>query len=495
MNFPQILGKESTLKFLTVVVLGLLLASSLALLLFLDEEEALPGVVRINVRDNNEVDGVADSDDVYGEQVFAIDHQVDSDHRKMVFTMRLNNPVSTARDVQMKLLDKTVTMGGDPAQWDVVFRPVTSPDPEFNYSVDGDASTDFQVVITPPISYLNLREEAVGMEAVFVIGGAEKAPHTSWYDNEGNFTTNTTFNEVTLKVLVGKKNIAPWVEAADGEVLTKTTNPNRYTEYLISIKNLGSQTDSFEINGEFLGKTRGEIGDGWFLRFGDPYSDGLVEDLAALDTSDISVQIKPPRDAERGNYQIVLTMRSVLSSKSRDITLVAKVPKPELDIIKMDASPSPALDNVDEVDLRVTVKNTGSYVPGDITVSFAVQYNENEGWTPVGQTIIDGLESAESKSANVSFTPSIPDEDRRTVTIIKFRAEVDENGQISEDSKSNNMEESELEIVLATSNESSFSAGSVSLFLSLAVAISLMAGGLYRHQKRLEAKDENKKQE
>jgi len=476
------------MKFSTLIVLTLLLTSIFALMLFVEQDEAVPGSIRIYVLDDNDVDGVPDNEDDYGEKVFAIDKSTQGS-RVLEFEIRLKNEGgSSSRDVNLTVVDRSLSDGGNASQWGVKFLTFGGDEKDF-YSVGADETQDLKVEIRPPTG---LEEDDVGLEATFIIGGNEKFTKTAWADIVENETRyleyqneNLTYNDVTLKVLVGKKNIAPQVEkGASEEGLVKTTSPNRYTSYTIKITNVGSNTDDFELDGDFVGETRGAIGEGWFVRFGDPYAAGLIEDLESLDSAEVSVEVKPPRDSERGTYQVQITVRSVLSGNVKTITLVSKVPKPELDIVQISASPSPALDNVDSVDLRVKVKNTGSYVPGDITVSFAVQYDENEGWTPVGQTVISGLQSAEIKTANVSFSLALPDIDKKQLRVIKYRAEVDENAQIPEDNRNNNIEEAELEVVLATKKETSFAPGMTMVFVSLGVAAMLVSTIFYRRYRK-----------
>ena len=489
MNLRQFFRSEGNVKFLTLIVLAVLFTSVFALMLFVEQDEAVPGSVRVNVIDDNDIDGVLNDEDFYGEKVFAIDDATTS-AKILEFEIRLSNPAGASRDVNMSVLGKSLSDGGNVSWWGVRFLTLVGGDQEDFYTVGGGESQDLKVEVRPPT---NLTEEDVGLEATFLIGGNEKYTKTAWSDiNQTYFLTeNFTYNNITLKVLVGKKNIAPKVEKGEGEEsFVKTTPPNKYTEYAIKITNVGSKTDSFELDGEFLGETRGAIGEGWFVKF-DPTD--FIEDLKSLDSTEVSIGIKPPRDVERGTYQVAINIRSTLSARLQTITLTAKVPKPELDIIQISASPSPALDNVDTVDLRVKVKNTGSYVPGNIGVTFSVQYNENEGWTPVGQTVIEGLESAESKTVNISFELTLPDVEKKQVRVIKYRAEVDENAQIPEDNRNNNVEEAELEIVLATKEESSFASGSMAFFISVGVAAVLVSGAFYKRYRKTPSIQEKKK--
>ena len=494
MKLRQFFRSEGNVKFLTLIVLAVLFTSVFALMLFVEQDEATPGSVRVNVIDDNDIDGVPNEDDVYGEKVFAIDDATGGS-QVLEFEIRLTNPAGSSRDVNMSVLDKSLSDGGNVSLWGVRFLTFAGDEEDF-YTIGGGESLGLKVEIRPPDknSPYELGEDNLSLEATFLIGGNEKFTKTAWSDiNQTNFLTeNFTYNNITLKVLVGKKNIAPMVEKGEGEEsFVKTTPPNRYTNYTIKITNVGSKTDSFELDGEFTGETRGAIGEGWFVKF-DPTD--FIENLKSLDSTELSVGIKPPKDAERGTYQAAIQIRSTLSARLQSITLTAKVPKPELDIIQLSASPSPALDNVDSIDLRVKVKNTGSYVPGDIGVSFAVQYDENEGWTPVGQTTIQGLESAETKTANITFELTLPDVDKKQLRVIKYRAEVDENGQIAEDNKNNNIEETELEIVLATKKESSFASGSAAFFISLGVAAVLVSGSFYKRYRRTLSTLEKKKE-
>ena len=474
MKLPDIFTSEGKLLFFTLIAVVALLTAVFAMLLFVEQDKAVPGSVRVNVLDDNDVDGVSDEEDDYGEKVFAIDKQTQAS-KVVVFDIRLTNQFGSSKDVQMRVLDRSLSGEGNISAWQVRFLNLGGEE-QNNYTVGGDASEDLKVEIRPPSG---LGEEDVGKVATFIIGGNEKKTSDDW--DEINMTyyynENFTYNNVTLKVIVGKKNIKPVVEKGEGEESwIKTTVPNKYTYYKIKITNYGSDTDNFQLWGEFGGETRGAIGDGWFVKF-DPTD--YIENLKSLDSTEVSVGIKPPKNAERGTYLIYIKVQSELSSSTSTITLTAKVPKPELDVVEISASPSPALDNVDSIELRAKVKNTGSSVKGDIEVSFAVQYNENEGWIPVGIDVINGLESGESKSASVTFNLTIPETEKQQLKIIKFRVEVDENWQIPENNKNNNIEESELEIVMATSNESSFASGSAAFFISLTVVLTLMSTSFY----------------
>lgn len=200
------------------------------------------------------------------------------------------------------------------------------------------------------------------------------------------------------------------------------------------IENEGADKRRFSLSGEVSGGRRAEI---WPNAISFPSGDVSNIPLEYGQSWPFAVTVKVPIDADPGMYFIIITATGKTATDS--FTYMIDVTEADLYVDELYFDHDTILDGHD-LKIYLKIGNKGSKVTEKFGVEVAAETADGA-WEIVGiKNITSGLDYADKKTLSFNYKTD-------GVGILNIRTRIDYNNKITEQDKSNNIDEKKIEVV------------------------------------------------